>query len=70
MKKQRMIEALLSLSIVAVIAVPIALRTGSGHHRAAPESPVRQDQGNMDVAWSPISLKKAQAIRDFKLAQS
>lgn len=60
----------LTASLGLFFALPIAVAAYAGSHVASVSLPAFHSQvASQNVALTPISAQKAQAIHDFKLAQ-
>ena len=71
MSHNRSFSVLFGVTSAAFLALPIALTTYVGSHRAAIDLP-RFHSSHSGPEWSvnPISEIKAKAVRDFKTTQA
>lgn len=70
MQKNRSISVLLSAGFVALIALPVALTTYVGGQRATVDLPnYHATHSGPEGTVTPVSERKAQAVREFKTTQ-
>jgi len=70
MKTNPSLSVVLTVGIGVFVALPITVAAYAGSHVASVSLPVFHSQAEaQNVALTPISVQKAQAIHDFKLQQ-